>query len=99
MADSECEIELKPLAEWLGNKEGCPPCLIAPLASYYLGALNAAGETNLAEELKKTFEEGDALTICQKLDNIKSDVGEALLKQLRNLDCYAQTFKLDDASK
>ena len=98
MAD-ECEIELKPIAEWLESKEGCPPCLIAPLASYYLGVLNDAGETTLAEELKKTFEEGNALTICQKLDNIKSNVGEALLKQLRNLDCHAQTFKLNEASK
>ena len=99
MADSECKIELKPISEWIKSKEGCPPCLVAPLASYYLGALNEAGETKLAEELVKTYESGDVLTITSKLDSIKSNVGEALQKQLRNLDCYAQTFKPEDSSK
>ena len=97
-----CNIEVRPVAKWVfdeqANKEGCPPCLIAPLSSYYLGALEKAGETELAAELKKAFAEGDILTISKKLDNIKTDVGEALSKQLRNLDCYAQTFKPDDAS-
>lgn len=99
MSDNECEIGLKPLAEWIESKEGCPPCLVAPLAAYYLGVLEADGENELAEDLKKTYGEGDTLTICHKLDNIKNNVGEATLKQLRNLDCYAQTFKPEDASK
>lgn len=100
--DFVCTIEPKPVAEWLeddkANEEGCPSCLLAPLASYYLGALEEAGETKLAEELKKTFEAGDPLTIARKLDTIKEGAGEALSKQLKNLDCFAQTFKPEDAA-
>ncbi len=95
MDDFECKIAIKPISEWVNEKEGCPPCLLSPLASYYLGVLNEAGETNLVEELRKTFEDGNVLTISKKLDSIKSDVGEAVRKQLRNLDCFAQTFKTD----
>ena len=99
MDDFECKIEVRPVSEWVGDKkpreEGCPPCLIAPLSSYYLGALEEAGETKLASELKQLFEEGNVLTIAKKLDNIKTDVGEALRIKLRNLDCFAQTFKPD----
>jgi len=93
--DFVCTIKVRPVREWVDddNAEGCPPCLIAPLSSYYLGALEKAGETKIAGELKQAFEKGDILTICDKLDTIKSDVGESLSKQLRNLDCYAQTFK------
>lgn len=99
--DFVCSIKVRPVLEWLEdeNSPGCPPCLIAPLSSYYLGALEQNGETKLAGELKSLFEEGDALTICKKLDTIKSDVGDSLKQQLRNLDCFAQTFKPEDASK
>ncbi len=94
-----CNIEVRPVAEWVKDKQarkkGCPPCLIAPLSSYYLGALEEAGETELVAELKQVFEEGDLLTISKKLDTIKTNVGEELRKQLRNLDCFAQTFKPD----
>ena len=97
MDDFMCNIEVRPISEWVNDKkshkEGCPPCLIAPLSSYYLGTLEEAGETKLATELKQLFEEGDILTISKKLDSIKTNVGEALRKQLRNLDCFAQTFK------
>ena len=95
MDDFECKIAVRPVAKWVEDKEveGCPPCLIAPLSSYYLNTLEEAGETKLAAELKQVFEEGDVLTISKKLDMIKIDVGEALRKQLRNLDCFAQTFK------
>ena len=94
----ECTLkDIRPIVEWVKGKkpheEGCPPCLIAPLSSYYIGALEGAGEKKLVSELKQVFEEGDILTIAQKLDTIKTDVGEALKKQLRNLDCFAQTFK------
>ena len=97
MDDFECKIKVRPVADWVEDKnsEVCPPCLIAPLSSYYLGKLEEAGETELATELKQLFEAGDVLTISQKLDTIKTNVGEALRKQLRNLDCFAQTFKPD----
>ena len=103
MDDFKCNIKVKPVAEWIedeeANEKGCPPCLMAPLSSYYVGALEKAGETKVATELKQLFEKGDVLTIAKKLDTIKTDVGEALSKQLRNLDCFAQSFKPDDASK
>ena len=99
MEDFSCNIEVKPISEWIKGKKGCPPCLLAPLAGYYLGTLKEAGETQLAKELEKIYQEGDHLTICKKLDNIKNDVGEALSKQLRDLDCFAQTFKPDKTSK
>jgi len=98
----QCKIKVEPVAKWVdsevANKEGCPPCLIAPLSSYYLAALEDAGETKLAGELKELFAKGEVLTIAEKLDSIKTDVGDALSKQLRNLDCFAQTFKPDAAS-
>lgn len=95
MKDFECTIDVKPVTDWVkeDDPEKCPPCLIAPLSSYYLGALEEGGETKLAAELKEVFDKGDILTISKKLDSIKSNVGEALRKQLRNLDCFAQTFK------
>lgn len=91
----KCKLEIQPIATWMedDNAEGCPPCILSPLASYYLGALEEAGEDKIAEDLKTTFERGDILTIAKKLDSIKTDVGEALRNQLRNLDCFAQTFK------
>lgn len=102
MEEFDCKIKVRPVAVWVddkvANEEGCPPCLIAPLSSYYLAALEDAGESKLAEELKDLFEKGEVLTIAKKLDSIKTDVGDALSKQLRNLDCFAQSFKLDDAS-
>jgi len=39
------------------------------------------------------------LTIGQKLDSIKNKVGsEQLKQQLKNLDCFAQSFKPEDSS-
>ncbi len=101
MDDFVCNINVRPVADWFKdeNTPGCPACLIAPLSSYYLHALEQAGETAQVTALKEIFEKGEVLTICKKLDTIKNDVGEALSKQLRNLDCFAQTFKPDEASK
>ncbi|KKM20469.1 hypothetical protein LCGC14_1645210 [marine sediment metagenome] len=99
MDDFECKIKVKPIFEWVNgepvDEKDCPPCLIAPLSSYYLATLEDAGEAKLAGELKVLFEKGEVLTIAEKLDSIKTDVGDALSKQLRNLDCFAQSFKPD----
>ena len=75
------------------DDESCGPCTIAPLSSYYMGALEEAGEGKLAQELKKAYDTGDILTIAEKLDSIKSEVGEALKEELKELDCFAQVFK------
>jgi len=95
--DFKCPLsEVESIEKWVAKgetKEDCPPCLIAPLSSYYLGALAEAGEDKLATELEQAFEQGDILTIAKKLDNIKSEVGEALRAELREMDCFAQVFK------
>ena len=92
------EKEIKTVEDWAnGSKtdENCPPCLMAPLASMYLGTLREANENELAERLEKVFEDGDLLTIARNLDSIKGDVGEPLRKELRELDCFAQVHKQD----
>ena len=96
--DFKCPLpKIESVEKWVQRKptdeNDCPPCLIAPLSSYYLGALNEAGEGKLAEELKEVFNSGDILTIARKLDSIKSEVGEALKNELKDLDCFAQVFK------
>ena len=97
-----CKLKTKTVTDWIReNKDdpSCPPCLIPPLASYYLGALEKAGEKELAAQLKKVFEDGSLLTTCQELDRIKSEGGEALGKELIDLDCFAQSYKPDAVSK
>ncbi len=100
MKDFQCNLKtVKPIAEWVeeNDKESCHPCLINPLTSFYMGILEKSGETELAARLKKTYEEsGDILTISKELDKIKSEVGEVLRQELRDLDCYAQSFKPQD---
>lgn len=83
------------LEEWVQTNppDSCPPCLIAPLASYYLGILQEAGEQELATELENTFHDGDALTIARSMDKIKASVGSTIKTNLENLDCMAQIHK------
>jgi len=92
-----CPIEkIKSVEEWANGpetNENCPPCLMAPLASMYLQNLRTAKEDAIADKLEKVFEQGDLLTIARFLDNIKSDVGEPLRNDLRELDCFAQVHK------
>jgi len=89
-----CNINIKPLEEWLQQPEApdhCPPCLITPLAEMYLDALK--GDKRAAASLKRAWETGDALTIAAAMDKIKGEVGDDLRNQLRSLDCQAQSFK------
>ena len=88
--------KIKSVEEWANGpetEENCPPCLMTPLATMYLGNLREANEDALADQLEKVFENGDLLTIAQFLDRIKSDVGEPLRKDLQELDCFAQVHK------
>ena len=93
MKDFTCKIKVRPVSDWVKDGEGCPPCAIAPLASHYVGVLEAAGETSHANSLKQAYEEGELLTICQELDRIKSVVGESLRAELEDMDCFAQSEK------
>ena len=91
-----CQRSVKPVKEWLQGGETpdhCPPCLIKPLAEHYLGALEAAREQDQVQVLQKAWDTGDALTIAETLDKIKSEVGDNLKKSLVKLDCMAQSHK------
>jgi len=95
--DFVCELsKVLSIKDWFERgetKDSCPPCMITPLASYYVGVLEEVGETELAEHLKQTYEQGDALTIAEELDRIKLDAGTELKSELEKLDCMAQSFK------
>ncbi len=97
-----CELKkVRPVAEWMREyKEGdpglCRPCVIAPLASFYVGVLDKAGEQDKSAKLQTVFEEGDGLTICEELDRIKTEVGEAVREELVELDCFAQSYEPQD---
>jgi hypothetical protein len=96
--DFTCHLKtVSPVLAWIERgdvDDNCPPCLLAPLASYYLGALNDANELIHASRLQEVFEGGDLLTIARVMDKIKADVGDRLKFELETLDCMAQSFKL-----
>jgi hypothetical protein len=88
--------KVESIEDWInrGDKDGnCPPCLIKPLASYYVGVLEEARLQDKAENLKSVFEGGDILTIAQTMDKIRSEVESELKEKLRDFDCMAQSFK------
>ncbi len=92
-----CNRVVKPIAEWVReeNTKQCPPCLVKPLASSYLGALNAAGPEAAPQvaKLNEAWDTADMLTIAKALDTIKLEVGENLKKELVELDCFAQSYE------
>lgn len=100
MKDFQCTLsKVDSVEDWLrrGDKDGnCPSCLLAPLASYYVGVLEDHGEKGKARELQEAFEQGNGLTIAQTMDKIKKEVGGELLEELKDYDCYAQSFKEDE---
>lgn len=94
--DFTCPLKsIQTLEGWLTSPSDgqCPSCLLAPLASYYLGALEEAGENILADNLKSMFENSSPLTIAKNMDSIKKRVGDKLKQDLENLDCMAQVHK------
>lgn len=96
MEDFECPLpKVEPLEEWFGQEDEkvCRPCRLKPLASFYMGELQQAGETALAEKLQASFQDGDILTIAKTMDTIKAKVGEDTRLILEKLDCFSQSFK------
>lgn len=95
----KCTREVKPISEWVEEQDGkiCHPCLVKPLVSYYLGALqdNKADPRakEMAASLEKAWGSGDVLTITKELDRIKKEVGDNLRKELVTLDCFAQSYE------
>jgi len=96
-----CEIQPAPIEKWvqIEDPEQCHSCLIAPLASHYLGTLEDAKAAPQVEKLTKAWESGDVLTIARTMDKIKAEVGEDLKKELLTLDCFTQSFKPEAAAK
>lgn len=100
--DFTCTIKVKPITKWVEEQDekSCHPCLIKPLAGYYMGTLQEnksdpkAGE--MAKKLEKAWESSDVLTIAQALDSIKTEVGDDLHKELMSLDCFAQTYQVEE---
>lgn len=102
MPDEEKFVCLLPKVESLENwwkrgetKENCPPCLLLPLASYYVGTLEERGLVDQANRLKEVHEaaNGDGLPIAIEMDRIKREVSPEIKKALEDFDCMAQTFK------
>lgn len=95
----QCNREVKLMTDWIQEKTPeCRPCLLSPLAGFYLGVLEQAGESKLAETLKQVHETApDPLTICQEFDRLKGEVGDALRKELVELDCFTQSYTPQDA--
>lgn len=95
----ECAIKVKPIVDWVQEEDEkvCRPCLIKPLANYYLGTLQESkaepkvGE--LVKNLEKAWKSADLLTIAKELDKIKSEVGDDLRKELVALDCFTQSYE------
>lgn len=94
-----CNREVKPMSEWVEEQDekSCHPCLVKPLVSYYLGALQDSKADPKAKEmarnLEKAWESGNVLTITKELDNIKKVVGDTLREELVTLDCFAQSYE------
>ena len=88
--------KIESLEAWFSvedDEESCRTCKLQPLASMYVGELEEAGEQDLADGLKATFEEGDILTIAKVMDTIKASVEDNTRKSLEKLDCFTQSLK------
>ncbi len=78
---------------WLQEPDDkkCRSCMLAPVTSWYYEELKEQGKPELAAEVEKATE-GDTLTLCKVLDNIKGKVEEPLRERLKEFDCLAQSF-------
>ena len=103
MSEKKCPVELKPMAMWVQEEdpEGiCRECLLAPVLQWYREELEAKGYTKFVSELNQIARAAEVLplTLCEKLDNIKSEVEELLRERLEEFDCAAQAYVPEDDS-
>jgi hypothetical protein len=99
-----CPIPLKPMGKWVAerNKEGCKPCVLAPVVQWYWSELKERGYEDKAkrlEELAEKTEEDNTEQIqglCDELDKIKEEVTEGARERLKDFDCEAQSIDLID---
>lgn len=97
----KCSLkEIKPIQQWLAegktvNEEGenCPPCLLQPLGSFYLGILEEAGLKEEAAGLQDIWKDQDGEKSAKMLDAIKTRVPEDIKKKLLEIDCSAQSYR------
>ena len=103
MTEKKCPVELKPMKDWVQEKDPrgiCRECLLGPVLQWYCDELNDKGYTKFVDELNQIAQEAEALplTLCEKLDNIKDAVEESLRERLEDFDCAAQTYEPEDDS-
>ena len=99
----KCPVEIKPMKDWVQEEDSkgiCRECLLAPVLQWYREELNAKGYTKFVGELNQIARAAEVLplTLCEKLDNIKSEVEELLRERLEEFDCAAQTYEPEDDS-
>jgi hypothetical protein len=93
---AKCPIQLKPMAEWVGeeDKNGlCRECLLGPVVQWYRDTLQENKKESMAAELSDLTEAATPLQLCEKLDTIKGEVEESLRERLLDFDCAAQTYE------
>lgn len=98
---NKCE-NLKPMSQWLEedtNEEGtCRPCSIGTLLGYYQKALEKHGNEELSKQLAASLEVQDdvIMSAAKAMDTIKDAADESLRQELRELDCMAQSERLEN---
>ena len=87
-----------PMEQWIKEtpetEELCPPCLLAPLASWYTDTLREAGESDLAEMVNTEASSPDTTPerLAKTLDSVKGQVPQTVSESLRSLDCSVQMY-------
>ena len=84
-----------PMTEWVKEQsKSCRPCLLGPVVQWYTEELQDKGHKPLADGLMKAVDENDtdAVPVCQKMDEIKENVGVELKARLREFDCEIQNY-------
>ena len=90
-----------PMKEWIeqGTEGGeCRPCLLVPVAQWYLSELQEQGHQKEAGELVSVIEAveqggGNELTLAEALDSIKASASDELAARLKEFDCAAQSWE------
>lgn len=98
MPENQCPIEIKPMADWVGEEDPdglCRSCILGPVVQWYRDELQEQGQQELAENLVASIESDDAVKICKEMDDIKEQVDEELKDRLLEFDCSIQSFKPD----
>jgi len=86
------------LAEWMeqGDEDRCRSCLLAPISQWYRDELDEQGLADIAREVEEAAEHCSPAELCKKLDEIKARVPDATRERLREFDCEAQLYQLEE---